>query len=282
MKKLKVHIQIYYYHFPLCKAFVTQKLFDEYKTIEISDEELASWQKQKGNCQQEQLAHLADPYIDYLREKFGDTDVALEAYVTPVFDETDASTEPKKGSYWVEDGILYHCSEKAEDGGLISLVSCLDKTKTSVTSSIAQVVEAGAFRDCRYLREINLPHAAVIRESAFEGCTSLLSVNLSDELSFIQERSFAGCVMLREFRIPQGVQGIFSEAFLNCFNLTRLILPDGAVITPDNAPSEDDLMFYRHLHLPLSPNITTDEDSFAFTPIDYLSDNPCYEDDDDE
>lgn len=285
MKNLKVHIQIFYYEFHPAKAFVTQLLFDEYQTIDITDEQMAHLQKQKGYYNdddelKERLSLLAKPYMDYLHspEMLGD-EAVIKAFVMPVFNEEDADTTPDKGTYWVEDGILLYRSDKGIDDGLVSIISCLDKTKTVVTCPSVTIVEAGAFRDCRYLREVHLPNAAVIRESAFEGCTSLQSLELCDELSLIQERTFAGCVMLREFRIPQDVVGIFDEAFLKCFNLTRLVFPDGTVITPDDAPDADDVpIVWKNF----PERIPINDDVFAFTPLDFLGDNPCYDDDDDD
>ena len=59
---------------------------------------------------------------------------------------------------------------------------------------------------------------------AFEGCTNLESVTLSNSLYAIGVGAFKGCSSLEEIEIPASVQHIDSNAFENCTNLTSVIV----------------------------------------------------------
>lgn len=58
---------------------------------------------------------------------------------------------------------------------------------------ITGTVMKGAFRNQSQLTSISLPGAQVIEERAFEGCTSLETIFLTESLKCIYPKTFQGC-----------------------------------------------------------------------------------------
>lgn len=66
-----------------------------------------------------------------------------------------------------------------------------------------------------------------IGEYAFQNCTSLISITISDDVTSIANRAFAGCTSLTSVNIPDGVTSIGDYAFNSCSSLTSINIPDG-------------------------------------------------------
>ena len=64
-----------------------------------------------------------------------------------------------------------------------------------------------------------------IPTSAFEGCTSLVDVNIPETVTRISDSAFAGCTLLDNIVIPNGVYYIGSMAFYECTSLTKINVP---------------------------------------------------------
>lgn len=64
-----------------------------------------------------------------------------------------------------------------------------------------------------------------IEGSAFEGCTSLISVNIPDSVTSIGDAAFTGCINLTSLSIPDSVTSIGDWAFYECTSLKQLTLP---------------------------------------------------------
>ncbi len=64
-----------------------------------------------------------------------------------------------------------------------------------------------------------------IGNSAFYGCSGLISITIPKGVTSIGEAAFAGCSGLTEITIPEGVTSIGGSAFSNCSSLTSIILP---------------------------------------------------------
>jgi len=83
---------------------------------------------------------------------------------------------------------------------------------------------------CPQAREggFTIPHdTVVIAAEAFEGCSSLTTVNLPAGLVSIGANAFSECRNLASIAIPDSVTTIESGAFSGCGNLTRVRLPSG-------------------------------------------------------
>ena len=63
--------------------------------------------------------------------------------------------------------------------------------------------------------------------SAFENCTSLETVVISDGIMHIYDSAFEGCSNLKNIIIPDSVKNIYSDAFKDCSSLTAITIPEG-------------------------------------------------------
>lgn len=69
-----------------------------------------------------------------------------------------------------------------------------------------------------------------IGEGAFDGCTSLTSIEIPSSVTIIREKAFSGCEALSTLTIPNNVKEIWKEAFSGCTNLTTIKIPNIAKI----------------------------------------------------
>ena len=60
-------------------------------------------------------------------------------------------------------------------------------------------------------------------EDAFEGCSSLETINIPNSLTSIGSSAFAECSSLETITIPNSVTSIGYSAFGDCTNLTSII-----------------------------------------------------------
>ena len=93
--------------------------------------------------------------------------------------------------------------------------------------------------------EINIPltydgkPVTTIMHRAFENCSSITSVTISDNITWIGSQAFGGCSNLTTVYwnatacVKAGA--FFYEAFDNCFGLTTVVFGDNVTIIPDYA-----------------------------------------------
>ena len=74
-----------------------------------------------------------------------------------------------------------------------------------------------------------------IGESAFAGCTSLMSITLPNSLKTIEESAFKGCIGIREIELPEGLKTIGDSAFKDCILIQSIDLPEGLITIGDSA-----------------------------------------------
>lgn len=67
----------------------------------------------------------------------------------------------------------------------------------------------------------------------FNGCTSLRSVVLSNNIKTLPIRAFTNCSSLKKITIPSGVTSIGSETFSGCTSLTTVNIPEGVKTISD-------------------------------------------------
>ena len=79
-----------------------------------------------------------------------------------------------------------------------------------------------AFSGCKTLQIFDTPNVIAIGEGAFERCSSLSSITISNELTKIENSVFQDCTSLLSFRIPAKVDTIGNSAFQNCINLKHI------------------------------------------------------------
>ena len=61
-----------------------------------------------------------------------------------------------------------------------------------------------------------------ISESAFEGCSGLITLSLPDNLQIIRKKAFYGCSSLENLTFPASVELIYQEAFAGCSSLAAI------------------------------------------------------------
>lgn len=85
-----------------------------------------------------------------------------------------------------------------------------------------------AFEDCTGLTIVDLSQSrlTIIEDGTFQGCTALASVSFPEGLTTIRECAFMECGFT-ELRFPNSLTSIGYEAFDGCANLIRIALPDG-------------------------------------------------------
>lgn len=76
------------------------------------------------------------------------------------------------------------------------------------------------------MQAIAVPDSVAVQTGAFDGCSALTELILSERLQFISEKAFANCSALTELVLPERLQSISGKAFANCSGLTKLILPE--------------------------------------------------------
>lgn len=115
----------------------------------------------------------------------------------------------------IEDYTFYNCS---------SLVS-IDIPKNVVS------IGKSAFEGCTSLVSVNhtLDWMKNIEQRAFYNCSSLTSIDIPDGVTDIEQDTFYGCSSLKSVRIPDGIKNIKYRAFQGCSSLTEVIIPDSVI-----------------------------------------------------
>ncbi|MGN1120280.1 MAG: leucine-rich repeat protein, partial [Oscillospiraceae bacterium] len=107
---------------------------------------------------------------------------------------------------------------------------------------LADGVEAigeGAFYECKYLSEVELPAGLKeIGAKAFYKCESLSAVAVPDTVTEIGAEAFRYCSVLESVNIPEGVTAVKENTFEDCFKLASIELPDSVVEIGDYAFDE--------------------------------------------
>lgn len=85
----------------------------------------------------------------------------------------------------------------------------------------------GAFEGCTSLEKIDLSNTAVkiIDLASFNGCTNLKEIKFPNTLEKIGERAFYECTSLIEVDFPATLTEIGREAFGYCSSLKRVVIP---------------------------------------------------------
>ncbi len=83
-----------------------------------------------------------------------------------------------------------------------------------------------AFKEYIHISKVTIPSTLkVIERSAFEGCTSLTDLDLSEtSVNLIDQEAFAECKALKSVAVPASLKTIGTKAFYNCQSLATLDL----------------------------------------------------------
>ena len=85
------------------------------------------------------------------------------------------------------------------------------------------------------IKTVSIDGASSIGNSAFQGCSSLVSVYMPQGLNSIGNSSFYDCTALVSIDIPDGVNSIGGSAFYQCTGLTSVSIPGSVTSIGDRA-----------------------------------------------
>lgn len=118
----------------------------------------------------------------------------------------------------------------------------------------------GAFQFCTSLEKVDLSNCysfTFFDKYAFSGCSSLKTIIFSDSTQYICENAFSNCKSLTKVTIPQSVNAIFSNAFNGCTNLTDVYFESDSVNEYFADNTFDNCSEYLVLHAPKNSTIET-------------------------
>lgn len=131
-----------------------------------------------------------------------------------------------------------------------TVIDCRAFYKCSELESVSlgnNIVEIGgdAFYQCTSLPSIVIPNSVTNinggskgKFCTFSGCTSLSSVQLSENITSLAQGTFYNCTSLTSISIPEKVEKIDGLAFADCINLSDIKLPSN-LITVDQCTFEN-------------------------------------------
>lgn len=88
-------------------------------------------------------------------------------------------------------------------------------------------IDNAAFQDKKTIQKITLPETitSIHDYNVFWYCTSLKSINLPKNLTYLSVGAFSGCSSLEEIEIPDGITKL-SKTFRGCTSLKKVVIPD--------------------------------------------------------
>ena len=126
------------------------------------------------------------------------------------------------------DGVLF-----SNDGQLIQYPIAKNSSSYTIPSYVQGVditeVLDGAFMNATSLTSLSFGQIQTIGESAFSGCSSLLSITLPSTLTFIEPSAFKDCTDLNTVSFSNNLTTIGHSAFKGCESLEEIDIPSSVL-----------------------------------------------------
>lgn len=168
--------------------------------------------------------YIDDGWYYTLYDDFGERNAVLEKSTRPVEDRDLQIPE-----YIEAYGESYRVVEIGDD-----VFAWNTSIRTVTLPPSLQTIGKRAFQGCDSLVSINLENVKKIGVDAFNSCDLLKSVDLSS-LFFIDEHTFSSCYALESVKISEKTTSIGYDAFWYCERLFSVVIPDGVESIGDNA-----------------------------------------------
>ena len=144
---------------------------------------------------------------------------------------TKATAEELNEAIMDEFGVKY-----SKDGRkLLKAPQNLDGTY-SIKEGVRTICD-NAFESCTSLSSLVISDSVAgivipdgvtsIGDYAFSSCRSLTNIVIPDSVTSIGDHAFEGCYSLYSIVIPNSVTSIGNHAFEDCYSLTGIVIPDG-------------------------------------------------------
>lgn len=145
------------------------------------------------------------------------------------------------------------------------------KTSVVIPSLIENLpvtkIGKNAFQDCTNLKEIHISDSVTeIGNEAFRDCVSLREIHIPNSVTRIGYWAFFGCRSLAEIKIPDSITKIGESTFWNCSGLTEITIPNSVKEICKNAFWNCNSL--RFVSLPAG--IKVDKDAFKNCPAEII------------
>ena len=127
----------------------------------------------------------------------------------------------------VDDYFIYKAvTGGVEVYGLKGGVSLRDLTIPNYTSGGSVIgINRRAFRENTFIRTVNLP-SSLQYVDGFEGCTSLMEIEIPSSVKTIKSSAFYNCIALETLTLHSGLEYIYDNAFDGCISLSAVNIPN--------------------------------------------------------
>lgn len=89
------------------------------------------------------------------------------------------------------------------------------------------IIGEECFKNCTSIVNLKLPNINTIEDSAFDGCSSLETIQFGPNLSKLGKYAFCDCSRLANISLPGSLESIGKSPFSSCRSLTELRFEDG-------------------------------------------------------